>query len=90
MSAELQQRARAFLKREIPSGIDYVPHSLAENFIATYARRGRLADDDDTAELVGMAGMEASAMADDLKDPAAAEYFRETSNLLEAILSENI
>ena len=89
MSIELQTRAKAFLKRPIPDGIGYVPGSIAERFIAMYAKKGSLPDDPDTAELLGLAGMESTAMAEDKSGPAA-EYFRETSAILESILAERI
>jgi hypothetical protein len=90
MSAELQTRARAFLARAIPAGIGYVPDSIAERFIRTYAIEGRLPEDPDTMELLGLAASESCAMADQLKDETAAEYFRESSRILESILAERI
>jgi hypothetical protein len=90
MSAELQARAKAFLQRTIPAGIDYVPNSIAEELIATYARRGQLPGDAETAELLGLAGMESSALAGQLTDPEAAGYFRESSLILEMMLAERI
>jgi hypothetical protein len=90
MCAELQARARAFLKRTIPATINYVPNSIAERLIGVYARDGRLDDDAETMELVGLAAMESSAMADQLTDPAAVEYFRENSAILELMLAERI
>ena len=87
---ELQARAKTFLQKPIPQGIDYVPGSIAETLIATYAERGFVPDDAETAELLGLAGMESQAAADRFSDPVAAEYFRETSAILEAILAERI
>jgi hypothetical protein len=66
------------------------PGSIAETLIATYAERGGMPDDGETAELLELAGMESQAAADRFSDPAAAEYFRETSAILEAILAERI
>ena len=90
MSAELQARARAFLQRPIPEGIGYVPDSIAERFIARYAQAGSLPDDDEAMELLGLACMESSAMADQLTDPMASAYFRESSAILEAMLAERV
>ena len=90
MSAELQARARIFLDRSIPAGIDYVPSSIAEQLIAAYANRGSLSDDTETTELLALAGMEASSMAARLSDPTAAAFFRETSAIIEEILAELI
>jgi len=82
---ELQHRAQAFLQRAIPPGIDYAPDSIAERFIATYARRGHLPDNAATADLLELACLETSAMIDQLPDPMAREYFEESLALLEAI-----
>jgi len=91
MSAELQARARAFLQRPIPAGIDYAPDSLAERFIATYAARGGLPEDDEAVELLGLACLESSAMSDQLRnDPAASDYFRENALILERMLAEQV
>jgi hypothetical protein len=90
ISSDLQARAKTFLQKPIPDGINYVPGSIAETLIATYAERGSVPDDAETAELLALAGMEAQAAADRFSYPAAAEYFRETSAILEAILAERI
>jgi hypothetical protein len=90
MSAELQARARAFLQRTIPGAVNYVPDSIAERLIGVYARDGQLPDDAETMELVGLAAMESSAMAEQLTDPAAVEYFEENSAILEMMLAERI
>lgn len=89
-TSALQDRAKAFLQRPVPDGIRYVPGSIAETLIATYAERGSVPDDSETAELLALAGMESQAAAERLTDPVAAEYFRETSAILEAILAERI
>jgi hypothetical protein len=90
MSAELQARARAFLQRTVPATVSYVPDSIAERLIGAYARDGQLPNDSETMELVQLAGMESSAHVERLSDPAAIEYFRENSSILEGILAENI
>ena len=86
MSTELRARARAFLNRGIPAGIDYAPDSIAERIIATYANRGRLPTGDENGELIELAHMECSAMADQMTDPSAAEYFRECAGILAALI----
>ena len=88
MSAELQARANVFLKRSIPDSIKYVPDSIAERLIATYAKQGCLPDDSDADELLELASMESTAMAGQLRDPVGTEYFRENSAILDAILAE--
>ncbi len=88
--SELQTRAKAFLQRTIPAEIDYVPGSIAESLIATYAECGHLSLDAETAELLGLAGMESQAAAGRYSNPAAVDYFRETAAILEAILAEGI
>ncbi len=86
MSTELRARAQAFLNRGIPSGMDYAPDSIAERIIATYANRGRLPEGDENAELIELAHLESSAMADQMTDPSAAGYFRECAAILEALM----
>jgi hypothetical protein len=90
MSTELQARAKDFLQRAIPEAIGYVPNSIAERFIRTYAAEGELPEDADTMELLGLAAEESCSMADQLKDPKAVEYFRESSAILESMLAERI
>ena len=88
MSAELRARAKAFLERGIPKGLDYVPDSIAERLIATYAKKGELPEDDDVAELLELASMESSQMAETHDVPEVAEYFRESAAILEAMMAE--
>jgi hypothetical protein len=90
MSDELQARARAFVQRTVPATVNYVPDSIAERLIGAYARDGHLPDDSETMELIQLAGLESSALAERLSDPAEIEYFRENSAILEGILAENI
>ena len=90
MSAELQARAIAFLERPIPAGINYAPNSIAERMITTYAKRGGLPDDAEAVELLELAAMESTAMADQLTDPVAVDYFRENAAILEVMLAERI
>lgn len=40
--SNLQRRAKAFLRRPIPAGMDYVPDSIAEHFFVQYAQDGNL------------------------------------------------
>jgi hypothetical protein len=49
-----------------------------------------LPGDAETAELLGLAGMDSSALAGQLTDPEAAGYFRESSLILEMMLAERI
>jgi hypothetical protein len=88
MSAKLQARAKAFLERPIPGGLDYVRDSVAERLIATYAKKGKLPDDPDGPELLELAAMESSQMAETQSDEEVAAYFRESTAILEAILAE--
>ena len=87
MSIELQTRAAAFLKRAIPADIDFAPESIAEMFITTYAKRGSLPDDPEGDELLSLACIESRSMAEQLTGQAA-EYFQESSAILEGILAE--
>jgi hypothetical protein len=90
MSAELQTRAKDFLQRAIPESIGYVPNSIAERFIRIYAAEGELPEDADTMELLGLAAAQSSSMTEQLKDPKAVEYFRESSAILESMLAERV
>lgn len=84
----LQARAQSFLARKIPTTVDYVRDSLAERFLATYAKHGSLPGGPESAELIELAAMEAGARARDSTDPEAAEYFQECAGILEAILAD--
>ena len=90
MSAELQTRAKDFLARPVPATMNYVPDSIAERFIRVYAQEGQLSEDGEAMELLGLAAMESSAMADQSKDQQVAEYLRASSALLESMLAERI
>jgi hypothetical protein len=87
MSAELQARAKAFLDRQIPAEIRYVPDSLSERFLATYAAKGKVDLDGELAEILEICVIEAFHAADS-KAGAEAEYFRECALLLQAIQAE--
>ena len=87
MPAALQERAKAFLKRPVPAGIDYVPGSMAELFIAAYAKRGKAAPDAESREMMELCAMEAEAAAAARRGEPAA-YFRETAAILRAMLGE--
>lgn len=70
--------------------MNYVPDSIAERFIRIYAEEGQLSEDDEAMELLGLAATESNAMAEQSKDLEVAEYFRESSALLESMLAERI
>ncbi|HLX61578.1 MAG TPA: hypothetical protein VKX17_09885 [Planctomycetota bacterium] len=84
MPSELQIRAQKFLKRPIPKGMDYAPGSMAERFIATFAKKGRLEDDGEVSELLSLIVAESFATAQDRKGEEAA-YFQESAEILSAI-----
>ena len=88
MSAELQARAKAFLQRPVPKTLDYVADSMAEQMLATYAKRGRLPEDSESAELLELVIMQSSEMARQAGATEIGEYFRESAAILEAIQAE--
>jgi predicted transcriptional regulator len=87
MSTALQTRAKAFVAKPVPSGLDYVLGSIAERIIAQYAEEGRLEVDSEMGELVELAMMEA-APAVDQHEGAARDYMAESAAILDAIYKE--
>lgn len=85
----LQQRARAFLQRPVPDGMAYVPDSISERFIATYAEEGRVKLDGELAELLELCVMEAELAADSKSGDEAA-FFRESHEVLKGIQEESL
>jgi len=87
MSAQIQDRAKRFIKQPVPADIDYVPGSIAERLITTYASDGALQRDDETREMTELTLMETDAMVS--KETGAAQaYFHESAEILRAILGE--
>ena len=86
--ATLQERAQAFLNRPIPAELakKYVPGSLSELFIGSYADEGTL--DAESAELIGICALESDAAAERYKTLEAKEYFSECASILVAIGAE--
>jgi hypothetical protein len=87
---ELQDRTGAFLKQPIPEGMDYVPDSLSERFLAEYARDGRLALEAEIAEILAMMVEDADSDESMQYNPGEREYIRESQQLLKEILDEEI
>jgi hypothetical protein len=85
MTKSLQRRAKAFLERPIPDGMPYVPGSISERVIATYATDGKVELAGEMGELLQMCVMEAEFAADS-KSGDEADYFRESAEILGAIL----
>jgi hypothetical protein len=87
--ATLQERAKALLARPIPSELapDYVPNSMADIFIAAYAKNGAL--DDEALEMIGLCAMEAASAAESYKTDEARAYFIECAAVLTAIEEES-
>jgi hypothetical protein len=65
----------------------YVPDSISERFIATYAREGKTDVDAEQEELLAICVLE-SHRAAELKSGEEAAYFRESTEILEAIQAE--
>jgi hypothetical protein len=86
MTAELKQRAKAFLKRPVPSEITYVPGSLVEVFLTAYSQGEEL-----DPELVELATMGAAEMDDAEESHSTADakaYFRDCKTILDEIFAE--
>jgi len=88
MSVPLQKRAQAFRERAVPAGLDYVPDSLAERWICTYAKHGRIPLSAATLELMELVIAESQERAGGEPLAEVADYFRESTALLEAIHTE--
>ena len=87
MSTQLQDRAKRFIHQAVPSDIDYVLGSIAERMITTYAADGALQRDGETREMLELILMETDAMVS--KESGAGQaYFRESAEILRAILGE--
>lgn len=84
----LQDRAKAFLKRPIPKGVNYVPDSISERFIASYAENGKIDLDPELAELLEICVDEGERAAKKHSGEAR-EYFEESAAILRAILNES-
>ena len=87
MSAQLQARAKKFLERPIPEGMPYVPDSISERFIVTYATDGKLDVDPELAELLAICVSEAYNAAAS-KSGEEAAFFHESAQILDAIQAE--
>ena len=87
MSARLRTRAKAFVDRPIPEGMSYIPDSLSERFVATYAATGTVDLDPELAEILHLCVLEAFN-ASDGKIGEEAEFFRESALILHAIQAE--
>lgn len=85
--ATLQERARVFLERPIPKGITYVPDSFAERFIKKYAAEGKVKNDPESLELIEICATESQEAAKKSTGEEQ-EYFRESAEILKAILAE--
>jgi len=88
MSASLQERAKAFLKRPIPKGMPYVPDSMSERFIVMYAEKGSVDLDAELTELLEICVVEGERAANE-KSGAEQEFFKESAAILRAILAES-
>jgi hypothetical protein len=83
----LQERAKAFLKRRIPKDLHYVPGSISEGFVAAVARDGKIALDEELAELLADCAAEAKVDAT-VGSGACRAYFQESAKILQAILRQ--
>jgi hypothetical protein len=85
MDKDLQQRCRAFLGKPVPPGVRYVPDSLAERILTSYAQG--LRPDPGLTELLFICAPESRAAAA-RHAGAARDYLLESASLLEAISQE--
>jgi hypothetical protein len=88
--SELQDRTKAFLKRSIPSDMDYMPDSLAERFLTQYAQDGHLTLNSETAEILAIMVNDPDANSLDQYKPGEREYIAESQKLLADILQAEI
>ncbi len=84
----LQHRVRDVLERPVPEDVDYVEESLAERILTTYAEEGRLDADPEQLELLELCLLETRG-AQEEGSPARRAWFKESGDLLEAILAES-
>ena len=82
---DLLTRVKAFLLRPMPEDLAYVPDSISERLLSTYAVNGRLSLDPELAELVELCLLETLAAAEGGSDEHRA-YFQESAEILQAIL----
>jgi hypothetical protein len=82
----LRTRAKNFLTQPIPKEIRYVPGSIAELVIETYAAGGKF--DEELLELGELCTMTIDEVVESHVTPEAQDYFRECKSILEAILVE--
>jgi hypothetical protein len=87
MSAELQARARALRGRQHPDGPAYVPDTLGDWAIGSYAASGHIDLDTDYIESLSLCVMQAVQEAERRSGEAAA-YFCEAAEILKAIQAE--
>jgi hypothetical protein len=84
----LQTRAREFLERPVPEDVDYVEESLAERILAAYAEEGRIDSDPEQLELLELC-LQETRSAQEEGSAARRAWFKESGDLLEAILAES-
>lgn len=83
----LQLRAKRFLDRPVPKGMNYVPNSYAEQFIRQYAETGTLTLDKEMEEIFQITVQESQNVQ---KRGSLAErnYLKESADILVAIQAE--
>ncbi|VTR99409.1 hypothetical protein [Tuwongella immobilis] len=84
--ADLAGRIKAFLNRQPPAEVNYVPGSLVEGLMATYAIAGRL--DAEGRLLLGICEAELAKLVASKTGPAA-DYFGECLAIVKAIQEES-
>ena len=90
MSSELKARIAAFLARPVPKSLAYIRGSFAESLLTSYAERGGIDLDAETAELIDLCVRDSLATASAMPQSSleAATYLRESAELLAAVASE--
>lgn len=84
--SDLTEQIKLFLNSEPPKGVAYVPGSLVEMLLATYAVEGRL--DKDATELMKLCQIELDiAVAE--KTGADKAFFAESADLVREVLKQN-
>jgi hypothetical protein len=83
---DLADRIKEFLNRQPPADVNYVPGSLVEGLMATYATEGRLDPEGDM--LLGICEVELTKTVAAKSGPAA-DYFGECLAIVQAIQGES-
>ena len=83
----LQERAKKFFTMPIPKGMDYVPDSISERFIAEYAENGKVELDGELEELLHLVVMDLE-IVEGAKPGTEEAFMNESAIILTKIANE--